>query len=124
MFEPVLKPQQGGAALAAWRATDSDRIQRTMLEYAVKAVHWEKTDQRPSTQKDVLWLLSKINSLAGQRNDAIHSPYAILTAEDKGTSIVPLDFFGNPRATSLAAKQQDLASEVRFYFKRAQSLIP
>lgn len=121
IYEAVLKPRNSGAALASWRAIESDRIQRTMLKYAVEAVKWPKTDKRPSTPEDILWLLEKTNRLAEHRNNAIHSPFAVLTTDGE-TGIVPLDFFGNPRAMKLAAKDADLASEVNFYFRRARAL--
>jgi len=56
MFEAVLQPKNPGAALAAWRTTESDRAQRKMLEYAVKATQWFQTKERPSTPEDILWL--------------------------------------------------------------------
>ena len=120
LFEAVIRPRNHGTALAAWRVTESDRMQRKMLEYAVLASKWESTKSRPSTQQDILWLVSKADKLADQRNDAIHAPYAILTESNKTTKIVPLDFFGNPRAKKLSGKP--LKDEINFYHRRAQTL--
>ena len=123
IYEMVLQPKQLGAALASWRAVESDRTQRTMLEYATRAVRWDKTESRPSTREDILWLLEKVGKLAEQRNNAIHSPFAVLTDQKAGTTgIVPLDFFGHPRAQRLSNTQNALLKEINFYFRRAKAL--
>jgi hypothetical protein len=122
MYEEVLQPKHFGAALASWRAIENDRSQRLLLQYAVAAIRWEKTDKRPSTKEDIDWILEKTNKIAEDRNNAIHSPYAVFTSEDDKTEIRPLDFFGNPRALKLAAKYNDLVSEINFYFRRTQAL--
>jgi hypothetical protein len=122
LYEEVLQPKHYGAALASWRAIENDRAQRLLLEYAVAAITWEKTEKRPSTKEDIDWLLEKINKITEDQNNAIHSPYAVYTSEDNKTEIRPLDFFGNPRAQKLAGKNNTLANEINFYFRRVQAL--
>ena len=122
LYEAVLQPKHYGAARASWRAIENDRAQRLLLQYAVAAIKWDKTEKRPSTKEDIDWILEKTKAIAEDRNNAIHSPYAVFTPEDSKTRIVPLDFFGNPRALKLAAKNNDLASEINFYFRRIQVL--
>src|SRR5262245_51452983 len=76
LFDFVVSPKGPGTALAAWRAVESDRTQRTMLRYAVEhaASRLEK-----AVVDEIFWVLEKANSLAEDRNNAIHSPYAIFT---------------------------------------------
>jgi hypothetical protein len=106
LFECVIVPKRPGCALAAWRALENDRSQRLMVEYAVKYA----IDLRPEIVEDILWVLDKANKLSETRNNAIHSPYVVVTSPDPlGTRIAPLDFFGHPRAMKLAGK--DLVTE-------------
>src|SRR5258708_17770578 len=79
----------------------------------------EGDQKKPSTKKDILWLLDKADSLADGTNDAIHSPFAIVS-ENAATKIVPLYFFGIPRALKL--KDKDLVAEFSWGFSRARAL--
>jgi hypothetical protein len=119
LFEAVMRPKQHGTSLAVWRCTESDRTQRKMLRYATEAMRWKETKRRSSVKKDIIWLLDKSDALADGRNDAIHSPFAIFT-DKGGTRIVPLYFFGNPRAIKLMDK--DLITEFKWCYARAHAL--
>lgn len=117
LFDFVINPKMPGAALAAWRAVENDRTQRTMLRFSVEhAAH--RIDK--ATLDEILWVLEKANSLTEHRNNAIHSPYAVFTGTDGKTEILPLDFFGNPRARKLGGK--DLIAEFQWCYACAQTL--
>jgi len=117
LFDLVVSPKgPRGTALAAWRAVENDRTQRTMLRYAVEHAA-SRLDK--ALVGEILWVLERANSLAEHRNNAIHSPYAIVTTQGK-TEILPLDFFGNPRARKLGGKH--LVSEFQWCYACSQTL--
>ena len=70
---------------------------------------------------DIKWLLSKVDKLADQRNDAIHAPLA-LTSSDAfvGVEVMAAYFDGNPRAIKL--KDKDILAELRWYRESAEVL--
>src|SRR5215470_7186583 len=71
LFDHVINLKMPGAALAAWRAVENDRTQRTMLRFSVEHAA-NRIDK--AIIDEILWVLEKTNSLAEHRNNAIHSP--------------------------------------------------
>jgi hypothetical protein len=109
-------------ALAAWHALTSERSQREMLQAAINAYGQTQT---PKIHSEISWVLSKLRSLSGKRNDAIHAPMMIVTqfslAKGEGdVEILPLHFFGNPRAIGL--KDKPLLGEFRWYRSHLEML--
>jgi hypothetical protein len=107
------------ASLAAWHSLTNERAQREMLRVAIGGRYLPGAP-RPNPVDEVSWLLEKLNPVAGRRNDAIHAPMAFINRigadEAAEVEVMPLHFFGNPRAVSL--KDKSLPEEFRWY--RAQ----
>jgi hypothetical protein len=100
-----------------WRVIENDRAQRQMLKCAVEATRWEAEDEHRAA--DILWVLEKTNSMAEDRNNAIHSPYQLFSYQ--GTSVIRSDnSYGHPRAEKLSNK--DLITEFRWCFHRTSTL--
>jgi len=93
-------------ALAVWYSTDSDRTQQRMLSAAISALPDDRWPQRPRAREDLQWLLVRTNSLADQRNNAIHAPGALYCGSGVagGMEIAPSFLQGHPRATRLMGK--------------------
>jgi hypothetical protein len=106
---------------AVWHSSKSDRAQRDMLEAAlfVRASDEEWAENFPKAVDDIRWLLHRTNGVADQRNDAIHAPCS-LGIDGHELEIMPIVFFGNPRAKKLRGK--DIMSEFAWYEKSADTL--
>lgn len=89
-------------ARGIWYSTQNDRAQREMLRAAIN-VRADIWDQPKRAAADLLWLINQANSVADQRNDAIHAPCSIMIGE-KGLEVTPVYFYGNPRALKLQGK--------------------
>jgi hypothetical protein len=91
-------------AYAIWHSTPNDRAQREMLRCAINAV---KSDDpcMPALCEGSLWVLDRMEALAGRRNDAIHAPLVFVNLDGvQGglkLEIEPFSFSGNPRARNL-----------------------
>ena len=88
-----------------------------MLQAAIDATYMVESP-KPRVHADISWILKQLNSLAGKRNDAIHSPLIFITQLDaegemEGVEILPMYFFGNPRAAGL--KDKSLLQEFKWY---------
>jgi hypothetical protein len=78
---------------------------------------------KPKIYREVSWVLSKLEALSGRRNDAIHAPLAFISqfgSDENSVEIMPLYFFGNPRATALKGKS--LLEEFRWYRSHLEKL--
>jgi hypothetical protein len=101
-------------ASAVWHSTTSERTQRDMLSNALASI--TNLDWRPQARNDIEWLLKKVNSLSGRRNNAIHAPLIFArNADDSDFAIrvEPLTSSGNPRALELVDKS--LLREFKWY---------
>jgi hypothetical protein len=107
--------------LAIWHSSKSDRAQREMLEAALsaRAADEDWAQKHPKAVEDIRWLLNKTNAVADQRNDAIHAPCS-LGIEGRELEIIPIAFYGNPRAKKLRGK--DILSEFAWYENSADTL--
>src|SRR5215211_6790047 len=93
LFWTVTGISNGRVPLAIWHAANSDRTQRQMLRAAAENAF--ATDKDKKTRDDILWLLDRANSLADQRNDAIHSPFWFIRPAGQSLAKgewVPADF--------------------------------
>jgi hypothetical protein len=109
-------------ALAAWHTLTNERAQREMLRAALNA-RYLLSAPKPKSHREVSWVLNKLGELAGRRNDAIHAPLALVSqfgSDENSVEIMPLYFFGNPRATSL--KGRSLLEEFRWYRNHFEKL--
>jgi hypothetical protein len=102
----------GHHALAIWYAVPSDRTQREMLRALVESKHSSRLNEYPRAKADLIWMINRANSLADQRNDAIHSPF-ILIVNYRSTKLRSAHLDGHPRAIKL--KDKDLKVEFRHY---------
>ena len=110
---------QSGVPIAIWEKLSNDRLQRDILNTAVKAGAFEKKDKRLTD--DVLWLLKKTGKLADRRNNAVHAPLTTLTGTISGiTTVEPIHWFGNKRAKGLVGK--DIVWEIEWCAEWAHSL--
>jgi hypothetical protein len=108
-------------AFAIWYSTQSDRTQREMLRAALSTSSEELWKHKPThAQQDVTRLLNKADSIADQRNDAIHAPCS-LGIEGGKFEMMPQYFFGNPRAKKLQGK--NLLTELEWYAHSATALM-
>ena len=113
LFWAITGFKRSSMAHAIWYATDSERTQRQMLRRLAAVVFSNDSEKR----NGVTWLLNEIDSsLAGNRNDAIHTPLAFFT-DSFGVELRPDSFSGSPRAKGLAGK--DLMIEFNWYRERA-----
>jgi hypothetical protein len=89
--------------IAVWYSATSDRTQREMLRAACAATFRVSPGKRPGLKDDIKWLLSKVQTLADQRNDAIHAPLVLITGDAfTGIEVMAAYFDGNPRAIKLS----------------------
>lgn len=103
--------------LRIWHSTDNDRAQRKLLREALRGDlqhirrvkdKGEKFSER--ARNDIEYILTKVDSISGPRNNAIHSPY-LFAIEGKAITMQSFDFFMSPRAKELSGK--DLLLEFR-----------
>jgi hypothetical protein len=99
----VVSGAEGQIALAIWYSTNSDRTQREMLRAAVAATGADRWKALPKAQEHLKWLLNHADTLAEERNNAIHAPAALYISESP--EMGPSFFYGNPRAQKLMGKK-------------------
>jgi hypothetical protein len=101
----VVSGADRGIALAIWYSTDSDRAQRWMLRAAAMACGSDRWPN-PAAKDDTIWLLDRADSLAEQRNNAIHAPCSLFVGGEKegGSEMGASFFYGHPRARKLMGK--------------------
>jgi hypothetical protein len=118
LFWTVLGETPGATALAVWYSTNNDRAQREMLRAAAVASLSIWSSCPPKALEDILWLLGKIQTLADQRNDTIHSPFTFNVDAD-GAKLISSYVWGHPRALKLKGK--DLMAEFKWYCECADT---
>ena len=105
---------------AIWHSTTNDRAQREMLRAAIMASTQERLAvELPKAKDDIKWLLDRADSVAEQRNTAIHAPMSLVLG-NKEIELHPLAYHGNPRARKLVGK--DILTEFDWYEKCADAL--
>ena len=78
LFCAVTGLEQDNTGQAIWHSTPNDRAQREMLRAAIMAsTHKRLTVGLPKAKDDIKWLLDRADSVAEQRNTAIHAPMAV-----------------------------------------------
>jgi hypothetical protein len=117
LFADIVCKGDSRVPLAIWHTINSERDQRRMLQAAIDATYILESP-KPRAHDDISWILKQLNTLAGRRNDAIHSPLVFITQLDaagqmEGVDILPMYFFGNPRAAQL--KDKSLLQEFKWY---------
>lgn len=107
-------------ARKVWYAVQNDRTQRTMLRAAMSGRSKEYWDhQSPRAKKAINWLLEQADSLATDRNVAIHGPCS-MGIDQRTIVMMPTWFFGNPHAVSLRGKK--VLEEFNRYAETARAL--
>ena len=110
---------QNNVVGALWHSIPSDTQQRRCLRAAIKEAPESIWEKRPRAKADFLWALDAADDLAGRRNDAVHSPYFMLT-DETGTRLHPNEGLGNKRAKNLLGKE--LLKEFSSYADDASAL--
>jgi tRNA A-37 threonylcarbamoyl transferase component Bud32 len=110
LFADVMMRNTPIVGMSVWHATYNDRTQRDMLSAAVNALPKEYLRERIADE--IRWLLTESEKLAERRNTALHSPLVFVIYADH-YELMPMHFFGNPRAKKLAKK--DLLKEFTWY---------
>jgi hypothetical protein len=122
IFSDIVEPVSKAVGYAMWHSTDNERTLRNMLQAAVKAANIE-AKIKPRAFADISWLILEVNKkLAGRRNSAIHAPLVMLnsTSADDPVEIIPMYFFGHPRAMEL--KDKSLLDEFKWYRDHLEKL--
>lgn len=96
-----------GKWLAIWHSAKFDRPKRDMIRGAI--LHWTEAQQDgfPKGQKDIRWLLDRVDELEDARNNAVHSPLLLVPP---GGIAGPIPFVithtlsHHPRALRMALK--------------------
>lgn len=102
---------------AIWYAPDSDRVKMAIFEAVVKASPLKERDGQ--TNKDILWLIERVNNLTDARNNIIHAP-SVLTIDAEGGRMEASRFSKHARAKKLSDKQ--VAVEMDFCERWAERL--
>ena len=118
LFWDLTGISNGRLPLAIWYAVPSDRTQREMLRAAIHA-HPARLKDHPRARDDLIWMINRANSLADQRNDAVHAPL-IFNTDARGTKLRSAYLAGHPRALKL--KDKNLMVEFRWYADSADVL--
>ncbi|TAN47221.1 MAG: hypothetical protein EPN26_14200 [Rhodospirillales bacterium] len=115
LFWVVLGINNGLIPHAIWNSSNSDRAQRAMLQ-AVIETRALRHDISDKAREEILFILSKANSLEDRRNNALHSPFI---KSDKD-AVMPFSGLGNKRAQKLLGK--DLLKEFQSFYDTATVL--
>ena len=101
---------------ALWYSTENDRMQRDMLMAVVSQTYLlDLLPRWPTAREDIIWLLTRANSLADSRNNAIHTPIDILISnggEHVPSALTHAYFMGHRRALRMADK--DILQELEW----------
>jgi hypothetical protein len=114
LFSDVVKPGVLAVGNAIWHSSDNERALRRMLQEALEAAKPVKQIEQEAYDH-IVWILSQINKLAGRRNTAIHAPFALVSGStsDPKFEVVPMYFFGHPRAEEL--RDKSVLAEFKWY---------
>jgi hypothetical protein len=114
LFGAVLDNTNNRSARAIWYAIQNDRLQRRVLLAAAD----ERFGSDSAIFKEIKWLVEKADGTGQQRDDAVHSPVAIMVSDPP--EFVSRFFFGHPRAKTLKGKK--LLDEFELYRKKIVAL--
>ncbi|MGB6176907.1 MAG: hypothetical protein WBF43_11380 [Methylocella sp.] len=92
LFAALVGPTEQSLPLTIWESLKSDSNKRNMLRDSAKLV----LANRSNILDDVLWLLGKADTLATDRNDAVHTAFFFTTRDDGEIVPVP-DPMSNPK---------------------------
>jgi hypothetical protein len=121
LFWGVIGTASGTVPLTVWHSTDNDRAQRQLLRKVAEAKSMNALEKfkNPKTVEDIKWLLDRADSLADQRNDAIHAPYLFIIGPGP-MKLEADDFLGHSRAKKLKGK--NLLDELKWCHQTAAAL--
>jgi hypothetical protein len=121
IFAWIVNDSNPNIPLAVWYSTQNDRAQRDMLRRAHASFGAINNRKHPKAKEDIKWLLDRCDSLADQRNDALHAPLMLAISESNKTiEVIPAYFLGDPRAIKL--KNKNVLEELRWYRQSAETL--
>jgi hypothetical protein len=114
LFATIVTPNNVRVGFAIWHELTNERAQRDILRAAIDARQLLETP-KPRAYDDIAWILKQLDALAGRRNDAVHAPLVFINSfgAEEQIEILPMHFFGNPRAKQL--KDKSLLEEFRWY---------
>ncbi len=111
-----------------WNSIKSDRAQRDMLAAAISGVYYTDLEGAGRVDKDaarisgdVLWMLSKGDSLEDLRNDILHSSLIMKSGANGQLLIEPNSYIGHRRAIKLNSKNE-LLKECEWFKKTTLAL--
>jgi hypothetical protein len=105
---------------AIWHSTANDRAQREMLRAAILALDDAQLSKRcPKAKNELIKMLNDVDSLSDKRNTAIHAPMSVAVG-DGDIELMPVFFYGNPRAKKLHGK--DILTEFEWYEQSADTI--
>ena len=105
LFAEVVNKDERRVVLATWFSVPSDRMQMSMLKGALTASAEDRWLPRlPRAREDLIWLVDRANSLADDRNNAVHAPCTLFVTGE-GAEMGASFWSGNPRARKLEGKQ-------------------
>ena len=108
--------------LSIWYSTDNDRAQRNMLRAAITGNDIKRWENTPKATDDLKWLLDRSDSLADERNNAVHAPCVLIIGAslDRNEEMGAAYNSGNIRAKRLKGKSLDI--EFDYYERMAGAL--
>ena len=126
IFCQIVSPENSNIASAIWQSVPSDRTQRKMLEVAYLAPGAINKEKHLWAIDDIRYLLKEAETLANQRNDAIHAPFRIgYSPFDKEFDVSPDVMQNNKRAWRFIKSNpetKDILAELVWYRSKANIL--
>jgi hypothetical protein len=123
IFVTLVANENRDRGYVAWHSLKSDRSQREMIEGVVKHMLPEKSKLR----EEFHWMFGRINSLENDRNNIVHSPYAVLFTDkspdrhgDFELAMIADTTTGHRRAENLRGKV--IRSECEMVARRIASI--
>jgi hypothetical protein len=77
IFSQLVRPENNNIPRSIWYSMQSDSAQRKMLKSAYLAPFAIDGKIHPRAKEDIEWLIKEVQTLAVQRNGAIHAPVLI-----------------------------------------------
>ena len=121
LFPIVTDAASRDRALEIWHSKKSDSDQRKLMRSKLRSAlsdlpraKQEGTEWVRRAREEIEWILERADSLADQRNNAVHSPL-IGELEANKWKLTSFTFFGHPRAKKLAGKE--LLSQFTWYWR-------
>jgi hypothetical protein len=112
LFWTVFGTSNGLVPLTIWHTLRDDRMQRVVLQASIDAGLGERAAKKgrdgprwlKQSRTKINWLLEEVNTISQDRNNFVHAPFMFSVADNNRLTMVPWDFFGNPRAKALKGK--------------------